>query len=131
MPKRNRLARLQSERLGRLVVAVLLSLPLLADPIAQALGYEVFYLADAKLQVVWGSLAQFLGGWPLYGIALRRVQRQAAGFALLASLLYGVALYQALVHPGTGRLFLGAALVILLAYLLDYLAARRRSSPSM
>lgn len=131
MPKRSRLARLQSERLGRLVVSALLSLPLVADPIAQLFGYEVFYLADAKLQVVWGSLALFLGGWPLYAMALRRVQGKFAGFAALASLLYGVALYQALVHAGPGRLFLAAAGVILLAYLLDYLAARRRSSPSM
>lgn len=126
---RGPLARLQSERLGRLVVSGLLTLPLLADLIAKAFGFQVFYLADPKLQAVWGTLAQFLGGWPLYLLALRHLRRGGAArlfrLAVLSTLLYGVSLYIALVQPGTGALFLGSALLILVAYLTDYLEARR------
>lgn len=122
-------ARILSERLGRLVVSGLLALPLLADVIAEAVGFEVFYLADPKLQAVWGSLAQFVAGWPLYVMALGHLRRGGAGRAfwlcLLSTLLYAVSLYTTFVHPGTGVLFLGSAALILVAFLTDYLEARR------
>ncbi|MFZ5823016.1 MAG: hypothetical protein ACOY94_01540 [Bacillota bacterium] len=118
-----------SERMGRLVVSGLLTLPLLADLIAEAVGFEVFYLADPKLQVVWGSLAQFVAGWPLYVMAAGHLRRggavRAFWICLLSTLIYVVSLYTALVRPGTGVLFLGSSTLILVAYLTDYLEARR------
>lgn len=126
---RSRLVRLQSERLGRVVISGVLLLPLLVHVVARAVGLEIFYLADPKLQAIWGSLAQAVGGVPLYREAWLHLTRGGHGlsfwFALLSSLVYGVSLYTALVRPGTGVLFLGSALLILVAYLLDYLRARR------
>lgn len=126
---RSPLDRVRSERLGHVVVSGLLALPLLTDVIAEAVGFEVFYLADPKLQAVWGTLAQLVGGWSLYMGALRHLRRGGAGrsfwFCLLSTLLYGVSLYTAFVQPGTGVLFLGSALLIIVAYLADYLEVRR------
>lgn len=126
---RSPLARIQSERLGRLVVSGLLALPLIVNPIAAGLGFELFYVADPKLQAVWGSLAQLLAGWPLYGEALGHLRHGGAGRALvlclLSTLLYAAGLYTALVFPGTGAPFLAAALLIVAAHLLNYLEARR------
>ncbi|MFZ5813822.1 MAG: hypothetical protein ACOY93_00785 [Bacillota bacterium] len=130
---RNPLAEIRSQRLGRLVVSGLLALPLLADVVAEALGFEIFYLADAKLQAVWGTLAQFVAGWPLYGEAIRYLRRtggsrRSFSLILLSLLLYGVSLYAALVAPGTGVLFLGSALLIVAAHLADYLDVRQDPS---
>jgi cation transport ATPase len=122
-------AQVRSMRLGRLVVSGLLALPLLAHWIAKAVGFEVFYLADPKLQAVWGTLAQVVAGWPLYSMALGHLRRGGAGRAfglcLVSTLLYGISLYTALATPGTGALFLGSATTIVVAYALDYLDARR------
>lgn len=122
-------ARTRSERLGRLVVSGLLTLPLLAELIAELLGFELFYLADPKLQAVWGTLAQFVGGWALYGLAFRHLRQGGGGRALwlslISSLVYLISLYLAFVRPGTGVLFLGSASLIFAAYLVDYLEVRR------
>jgi cation transport ATPase len=87
-----------------------LLLPLLVHVVARALGLAIFYVADPKLQVFWGSLAQLVGGLPLYREAWRHLSRGGYAvpfwFALLSSLVYGVSLYAALVQPGTGVLFL-------------------------
>lgn len=84
----------RAERAGPLVVTVLFSLPLWADPVAQALGYDVFYLADPKLQAVYATLLQLLGGGPLYARALREAAARrfgGAGLPALASALCYVA----------------------------------------
>lgn len=127
---RSPLARLQSERLGRLVVSGLLVIPLLADLVAAVLGFQVFYLADPKLQAVWGTLAQVLAGWPLYGEAVGHVRRGGARRAfvlcLLSTLAYLASLYSAFAYPGLRGLFLGSAGLILAAYLVDYREAKRQ-----
>jgi len=127
---RNHLARLRSERLGRLVTAAILTLPLLADVVADLLGFEVFYLADPKLQAVWGSLIQLLGGAPLYQEAWQQLRRGSCGrsfwFALAATLVYAAGLVAALAF-GVGGFFLVSAGLILAAYLDDYVRARRLS----
>lgn len=125
---RNHLAKLRSERLGRLVTGGILTLPLLADVVADLLGFEVFYLADPKLQTVWGSLVQVLGGFPLYSEAWLQVRRGTYGrffwYALAATLVYAAAMGAALAL-GLGGFFLVSAGLILAAYLDDYLRARR------
>jgi cation transport ATPase len=127
---RNRLAKLRSERLGRLVIGGIVTLPLLADVVTDLLGFEVFYLADPKLQVVWGSLAQVLGGVPLYQEAWLQLRRGTYGrpfwFALAATLVYAAGLVAALAF-GIGGFFLVSAGLILAAYLVEYLRARRLS----
>lgn len=129
---RSHLARIQSERLGRLVVSGLLALPLVGNLIARALGFEVFYFTDPKLQAVWGTLAQVLAGWPLYGEALGHLRRGGAPGAfwlcLLSTLVYGVGLYTGLGPLASGAPFVGSALLILLAFLVDYLQAKRSLS---
>lgn len=127
---RGPLARLQSERLGRLVASGLLTLPLLGNLIARALGFEVFYFTDPKLQAVWGTLAQVLAGWSLYGQALRHLRQGGAPLpfwlCLVSTALYGVGLYTAFGHMASGAPFVGSALLILIASLADYLEAKRK-----
>lgn len=127
---RSPLARIQSQRLGRLVVSGLLALPLLGNVVAQALGFEIFYFADPKLQAVWGTLAQVLAGWPLYLTALGHLRQGGAARAfwlcLTATLLYGAGLYTAFGPLASGALFIGSAMLIVIAYLADYLEAKRQ-----
>lgn len=128
MKEKSPLARIRSERVGRVVTAVIFSLPLWADLVAKGLGFELFYLADPKLQAVWGTLVQLFGGWPLYSDAFRQFRAggsgRAIGMSLLSTLLYAIGLYTALVNPGTGAPFLASSGLILLSYLLDYLQSR-------
>jgi len=105
------------------------SLPLWSDLVAQALGFELFYLADPKLQAVWGTLVQVLGGWPLYADALQQLRQGRAGRAgaviLLSTLLYAGGLYAAVVNVPASFYFLAAGGLILLGHLLDYVDSRR------
>lgn len=73
---------------GRFVVSGLLTLPLVADLVARALGFQVFYLADLKLQLVWGALVQLGAAWPLYGDAWRHGGRPRV-IALLSLAFFG------------------------------------------
>ena len=129
MSRRNPLAKIRSERVGRVVTTCIFSLPLWADLVAKGLGFELFYLADPKLQAVWGTLVQIFGGWPLYADAFRQFRRgrsgRAIGLSLLSTILYAVGLYAALVSPGTGAFFLASSGLILAGYLADYLRSRR------
>lgn len=122
-------SRTRSERLGRVVVTAVFSLPLWADLVAQALGYELFYLADPKLQAVWGTLVQLAGGLPLYADALGELRQGRAGRAaatsLLSTLLYAGGLYAAVINVVANVYFLAAGGLMLLGHLLDYLGSRR------
>lgn len=46
-------------------VGLLLTVLFLARWVASAFGYEVFFFTDAKIQFVWGTIAQFVLGVPL------------------------------------------------------------------
>lgn len=122
-------SRTRSERLGRVVTTVVFSLPLWTDLVAQALGYELFYLADPKLQAVWGTLVQLLCGWPLYTDALQQLRQGRTGRAvatsLFSTLLYAGGLYAAVINARANLYFLAAGGLILLGHLLDYRDSRR------
>ncbi len=123
-PRRRRGA----ERWGPAALTALFSLPLWADPVAQALGYEVFYLADPKLQAVYASLVQLFGGWSAYAGALRelagrRVAR-AVPVTLVSTLLYAGGLYAAALNRQAGLWFLAAGAVLLAGYLWDVRGSR-------
>jgi len=102
-------------------MTALFSLPLWADPVAQALGYEVFYLADPKLQAVWATLVQLFGGWAAYAAALRRKPGRLAvrAAAVLSTLLWAGGLYAAALNLRANLCFLAAGAVLLVGYLLD------------
>lgn len=56
-----------------LFVSMLFSLPLLADPIARALGFYVFFLMDPFIQLFWAAILLIWPGWAIYrsaGVAL-------------------------------------------------------------
>jgi|GEM_PF-4823389 len=118
------------DKLGRTIVSGVLFLPFLVNWIAQLLGFEIFYVADPKIQVVWGSLAQLFGGFPLY----RQVWHDrgeggrslALWAALLATLLFLVSLYTALLRPEFGVYFSLSALVIFAYFASRWGLARRR-----
>ncbi|MEW8979073.1 MAG: hypothetical protein AB2385_11765 [Symbiobacterium sp.] len=125
-------SRTRAERLGRLVITAIFALPLLADSAAQALGYELFCLADPKLQAVWGSLLQLVGGWPLYADALAEARQRRVGrpalISLLSTVLYGAGLYGSVRSvPARGH-FLAAGGLLLLGHLLEYRAGRGASA---
>jgi len=111
------------------VTTAVVSLPLWGDLVAQALGYEVFYLTDPKLQAVWGTLVQVLGGWPLFADALKQLRQgrvgRAAAVSLLSTLIYAGGLYAAVRNVAGNIYFLAAGGLILLGHLLDYLDSRR------
>ncbi|BAD41534.1 hypothetical protein [Symbiobacterium thermophilum] len=113
----------RAERLGPLVITVLFSLPLWADPVAQALGYDVFYLADPKLQAVYATLVQLLGGWPLYARAVRGAAARrfgAAGLPVLASsLLYAGGLVAAVRNVPAILWFLAAGVALIVGHAVE------------
>ncbi len=113
----------RAQRWAPVVITALFSLPLLADLVAQGLGYEVFYLADPKLQAVWGTLVQVVGGGSVYVHALRQVAgrrvSQAVLLTLLSTLIYAMGLYVAALNRQANLYFLAAGWTLLAGYLLD------------
>jgi cation transport ATPase len=57
-----------------LTVSALLTVPLLADTVAQWFGWRAFFLADAKIQLVVATLAHVWGGAGLYPRAFRALR---------------------------------------------------------
>ncbi len=117
------------DRLGRVVVSGVLFLPFLVNGVSQLLGFEIFYVADPMIQVVWGFLAQLFGGVPLYRQALEHLRHGGNALALWSALLTTAAflgsLFTALLRPEWGVYFWLSALVTFLYFARRFLLTRR------
>lgn len=90
-----------------LVATLLPALPLVADWVAAALGWQIFFLADGRIQSVFASAVLLMGGWPLvsglFQRAWRGPARVAAGLSILAATgLYAYGLYRTYRRPDLG-----------------------------
>lgn len=110
----------------RLALAVIFTLPLLGNRVAHALGYEVFLLADAKIQFFWGSVVQVGAGWPFYVGAYKSLRAGGVNSDVLVALgtgaAYGYSVYGAFFGSrgasGLGHVYFEvSAAVITLAFL--------------
>lgn len=70
----------------RLVLSALFTLPLLGNMVAELLGWRIFFLADPKIQFIWGSLVQFWAGWPFYVGAYKNLRSGGANMDVLVAL---------------------------------------------
>lgn len=97
---------------------LLFTLPLLAEPVALAFGWRIFFLGDARIQLVWASLVQFGTGSHSYRGALRELSAGRPGLdtavVLATTGAYGYSFYHALFLPGTGTYFGETAAALLL-----------------
>jgi cation transport ATPase len=73
-------------------IAALFALPLLADTVAVRLGYVIFFLADPKIQSLWGTIVLATGIWSLAGMErpFPGLRWATAVAAVLAVSLYGL-----------------------------------------
>ncbi|MFO7273734.1 MAG: hypothetical protein DIU55_002560 [Bacillota bacterium] len=121
-------ARGRAESLVPLGITALFSLPLWADPVAQSLGYDVFYLADPKLQAVYAALVQLCGGGPLYVRAAREARGRRIGragwAAVLSTLLYAGGFTAAVRGAPAIHFFLAAGAVLFAGHVLSWRASR-------
>lgn len=90
-----------------LVATLLPALPLVADWVAAALGWQIFFLADGRIQSIFASAVLLAGGWPLVsGLRRRRWSGPswaAAGLSLLVAMgLYAYGLYRTYRRPDLG-----------------------------
>jgi cation transport ATPase len=80
-----------------LAVELLASLPLVADVISSRLGWRIFLLADARLRLLWGTVA-LLGAWPFLvgagGSLWRRRYSADLWLVPVIALTYGWAVHE-------------------------------------
>ncbi len=124
----------------RLALSALFTLPLLANMVAEMLGWRIFFLADAKIQFVWGSLVQFGAGWPFYVGAFKNVRSGGANMDVLVALgttaaylysVYNTFFNPHAMHGGMLKVYYEASAVlitlIILGKLLEAIAKGRTS----
>ncbi|MDB4895705.1 MAG: copper-translocating P-type ATPase [Firmicutes bacterium] len=117
-----------------LAVSALLTVPLLADTVAQWFGWRAFFLADAKIQLVLATLAHVWGGAGLYPWAFRALRTGAGRVGALVALavgaifLYGVwAVFTRPEYAGVAfKVSTGALTLFLLARVLRIAQGRQR-----
>lgn len=122
-----------------LFVSLLFTLPLLADPIARALGFYVFFLMDPYTQLVWAAIVQIWPGWTLYRASAAAVRQRRFAPALLAAPislgLFAYSVAQSFDRDSGPALYLASAGVITLYHLGWSLAIifgfPRRSTPTI
>jgi cation transport ATPase len=120
----------------QLAVSLLLTIPLVAHWVAMAFGWNIFFLADPRIQTVWATLLQTAAAWPFYSRSLGRGAGTERGFcrtvALLTTGLYAYGLFLTFARPDVRShpyyqlqacVITGATLL----WLLSGLARRRRS----
>ncbi|MDQ7978492.1 heavy metal translocating P-type ATPase [Paraburkholderia sp. SARCC-3016] len=98
------------------LVAALLTLPLIVPMAAEPFGYHV--MLPGAVQVVLATIVQFVFGARFYRAAWRAVRAGAGNMDLLVALgtsaAYGVSLYQLAMHPGdTMHLYFEASAVVI------------------
>lgn len=108
---------MRRERLETIRVAVcfMLSMPLLVEMLAHALGEHRFVLPQL-LALALGSVVQFWGGWPFYTGAVRALRNRTLNMdvlvALGASIAYGTSVWRVLQNSAEPLTFEASALVI-------------------
>ncbi|APR37991.1 heavy metal translocating P-type ATPase [Paraburkholderia sp. SOS3] len=98
------------------LVAALLTLPLIVPMAAEPFGYHV--MLPGAVQLVLATIVQFVFGARFYRAAWRAVRAGAGNMDLLVALgtsaAYGVSLYQLAMHPGdTMHLYFEASAVVI------------------
>lgn len=130
----------QDGALFRAVIGSLFTLPLLVDIAADWFGWSLFFVADAKIQSLCGSIVQFVAGWAIFKGALQATRRGRVTFDTWVSastaLLYGRSLYVTFCAPAgqpigrgwAGLHYAAPALVITLVAWGKLFAAKRQTS---
>jgi P-type Cu+ transporter len=102
--------------LAAVIVAALLTLPLIAPMLAEPFG--VHAMLPGPAQLVFATIVQFVFGARFYRAAWRAVRAGAGNMDLLVALgtsaAYGISLYQLAMHPGdTMHLYFEASAVVI------------------
>jgi Cu+-exporting ATPase len=102
--------------LAAVVVAALLTLPLIAPMVTEPFGAHV--MLPGMLQLALASVVQFVFGARFYRAAWRAVRAGAGNMDLLVALgtsaAYGISVYQLAMHPGdTMHLYFEASAVVI------------------
>ncbi|GAB7524642.1 heavy metal translocating P-type ATPase [Paraburkholderia sp. 2C] len=102
--------------LTAVLVAALLTLPLIAPMVTEPFGFHA--MLPAAVQLVLATIVQFVFGARFYRAAWRAVRAGAGNMDLLVALgtsaAYGISLYQLAMHPGdTMHLYFEAAAVVI------------------
>jgi Cu+-exporting ATPase len=98
------------------IVAALLTLPLIAPMLAEPFGFHA--MLPGAAQLVLATIVQFVFGARFYRAAWRAVRAGAGNMDLLVALgtsaAYGISLYQLAMHPGdTMHLYFEASAVVI------------------
>lgn len=110
-------ATMRRERLDsvRVIACFMLSMPLLLEMLAHAMGEHRFALPQL-LALALGSVVQFWGGWPFYRGALQALRNRVLNMdvlvALGASIAYGTSVWRVWQDSAEPLAFEAAALVI-------------------
>lgn len=120
-----------------LAICLLASLPLLADWVAVALGWHIFFLADGRIQSVFATLLVAGAGWPFLTAPFRRPHgwsaalEVAVGLAAVGIYARGMWLTYGVPLGGSHDLFQMAAGLLTAASVLAWVRAVARREPGM
>lgn len=115
-----------------LALGILFTMPLLANTVTELFGFHVFFLADPKIQFVWGSTVQAGAGWPFYRGAYRHARSGSIpgdlAVAAGTTAAYGYSVYRTFSRPPVSGLAVPVLYEATAVFLTLMLAGRLRAT---